>query len=96
MDHARSGVRVNVLSPGPMLAGLFKRHLESASDGDKFLATRSARQPGGRILEAREVAQAGLFLLSDGASALLGADVVADGGLTTSFDFRTGAEGASV
>ena len=28
MDHARSGVRVNVLSPGPMLAGLFKRHLE--------------------------------------------------------------------
>ena len=96
MDHARSGVRVNVLSPGPMLAGLFKRHLESASDGDKFLATRSARQPGGRILEAREVAQAGLFVLSDGASALLGADVVADGGLTTSFDFRTGAEGASV
>lgn len=96
MDHARDGVRVNVLSPGPMLAGLFKRHLDSASDGDRFLATRSARQPGGRILEAREVAQAGLFLLSDGATALLGADVVADGGLTTSFDFRTGAEGASV
>ena len=96
MDHARSGVRVNVLSPGPMLAGLFKRHLESASYGDKFLATRSARQPGGRILEAREVAQAGLFLLSEGSSALLGADVVADGGLTTGFDFRTGAEGASV
>jgi NAD(P)-dependent dehydrogenase (short-subunit alcohol dehydrogenase family) len=96
MDHARSGIRVNVLSPGPMLAGLFKRHLESATDGDKFLATRSARQPGGRILEAREVAQTGLFLLSDGASALLGADIVADGGLTTSFDFRTGAEGASV
>ena len=79
-----------------MLAGLFKRHLESAADSERFLATRSARQPGGRILEAREVAQAAMFLLSDGASALNGADLIADGGLTTSFDFRTGAEGASV
>ncbi|MGO8586741.1 hypothetical protein ACC846_37665, partial [Rhizobium ruizarguesonis] len=56
LDHSRSGVRAKVLSPGPMLAGLFKRHRESATESDKFLATRSARQPGGRILEAREVA----------------------------------------
>jgi NAD(P)-dependent dehydrogenase (short-subunit alcohol dehydrogenase family) len=96
MDHARQGVRVNVLSPGPMMAGLFKRHLESAADSAAFLATRSARQPGGRILEAEEVARTALFLLSSGASALNGSDVIADGGLTTSFDFRTGAEGASV
>jgi len=96
MDHARQGIRVNVLSPGPMMAGLFKRHLESAADSDRFLATRSARQPNGRILDAAEVARAALFLLSDGASALNGADVIADGGLTASFDFRTGAEGASV
>jgi NAD(P)-dependent dehydrogenase (short-subunit alcohol dehydrogenase family) len=91
-----SGVRANVLSPGPMLAGLFKRHLESATDSDKFLATRSARQPGGRILEAREVAQAAMFLLSSGSTAVLGADLVADGGLTASFDFRTGEERASI
>lgn len=96
MDHAREGVRCNVLSPGPMMAGLFKRHLSSADDPDLFLATRSARQPGGRILEAAEVARAALFLLSDGSGALNGAEIIADGGLTTSFDFRTGAEGASV
>jgi NAD(P)-dependent dehydrogenase (short-subunit alcohol dehydrogenase family) len=96
MDHARQGIRVNVLSPGPMMAGLFKRHLESAADSARFLASRSARQPNGRILEAREVAQAALFLLSSGAAALNGADLIADGGLTASFDFRTGAEGASV
>ena len=96
MDHARQGIRVNVLSPGPMMAGLFKRHLESAADSERFLATRSARQPNGKILDAADVARAALFLLSDGANALNGADVVADGGLTTSFDFRTGAEGASV
>jgi NAD(P)-dependent dehydrogenase (short-subunit alcohol dehydrogenase family) len=96
MDHARQGIRANVLSPGPMLAGLFKRHLESAADPDRFLATRANRQPNGRILEAREVAAAALFLLSDGAAALNGAELIADGGLTASFDFRTGAEGASV
>jgi NAD(P)-dependent dehydrogenase (short-subunit alcohol dehydrogenase family) len=96
MDNARQGVRVNVLSPGPMMSGLFKRHLEAAADSDRFLATRSARQPNGKILNAEEVARAALFLLSDGASALIGADVVADGGLTASFDYRTGAEGASV
>ena len=79
-----------------MYAGLFKRHLESANDSGKFLATRSARQPEGRILEAAEVAQAAMFLLSSGATALRGAEIVADGGLTTSFDYRTGAEGASV
>ncbi|MBY2942419.1 SDR family oxidoreductase [Rhizobium leguminosarum] len=60
------------------------------------MATRSARQRGGRILEAREVAQAAMFLLSSGSTAVLGADLIADGGLTASFDFRIGEEGASI
>ena len=96
MDHAREGIRANVLSPGPMMAGLFERHMQSASDPTRFLATRAARQPGGRILDPSEIAQSAIFLLSDASSALNGAEIIADGGLTTSFDFRTGAEGASV
>ncbi len=96
MDHARQGIRVNVLSPGPMMAGLFKRHLESAADSAKFLATRANRQPAGSILDPKHVAQGVIFLLSDESGAFIGADLMADGGLSTSFDFRTGAEGASV
>lgn len=96
MDHARQGIRANVLSPGPMMAGLFERHMKSANDPGKFEATRAARQPGGAILNANDVARAALFLLSDGSAALNGAEIIADGGLTTSFDFRTGSEGASV
>ena len=96
MDHARQGIRVNVLSPGPMMAGLFKRHLESAADSAKFLATRANRQPAGHILDPAEVAQAAVFLLSGQSSAFIGADLMADGGLSTSFDFRTGAEGTSI
>jgi len=96
MDHARQGIRANVLSPGPMMAGLFERHMKSANDPTRFHASRAARQPNGRILPPGEVADAALFLLSDASRAINGADIIADGGLTTSFDFRTGAEGASV
>lgn len=96
LDHARQGIRANVLSPGPMMAGLFERHMKSASDPARFLATRAARQPSGKILDPADVAKAALFLLSSGASALNAAEIIADGGMTASFDFRTGAEGASI
>ena len=71
MDHARQGVRVNVLSPGPMLAGLFERHMKSAKYPEKFHATRAARQPNSKILDPSDVAKAALFLLSDASAAPL-------------------------
>ena len=95
LDYADTGVQFNVLAPGPMRAGLFERHLASADDPDRFLATRQKRQPRGRITGVEEVARAALFLLSPASSALLGTTVTADGGLTTGFDFRTGDEGSS-
>ena len=83
--------------PGPraMRAGLFERHLASATDPARFLATREARQPIGRLPGADEVAQAAAFLLWSAASALFASTLTADGGLTASFDFRTGEEGSS-
>ena len=95
LDYARTGINFNLLAPGPMRAGLFERHLASAADPAQFLATREARQPIGRIIGADEVANAALFLLTDQASALFATTVTADGGLTASFDYRTGAEGSS-
>ena len=96
LDYARTGVSFNILAPGPMRAGLFERHLASAEDPAAFLATREARQPIGRIPGADEVANAAIFLLAQESSAVFGTTVTADGGLTAGFDFRTGAEGASV
>jgi NAD(P)-dependent dehydrogenase (short-subunit alcohol dehydrogenase family) len=95
LDYAQRGVQINILAPGPMRAGLFERHLASAADPAKFLATRQARQPIGRIPGADEVARAALFLLSPAASAVFGSTLTADGGLTAGFDFRTGEEGSS-
>ena len=96
LDYARSGVNVNVVCPGPMRAGLFERHLSSAADQAAFLSTRERRQPFGEILDPARVADGIRFLLSDAGRGLTGASVTIDGGLTTGFDFRTGAEGASV
>jgi len=48
---------------------------------------------GGRIVCA--VVCTALFLLTEQASALFATTVTADGGLTASFDYRTGAEGSS-
>src|SRR4051812_7376687 len=45
---------------------------------------------------ADDVANAALFLLSQQASGVFGTTSVVDGGLTAGFDFRTGAEGASI
>jgi NAD(P)-dependent dehydrogenase (short-subunit alcohol dehydrogenase family) len=95
LDHARQGVNVNCILPGPMRAGLFERHMASAADPERFLATRAARQPFGEIPRPEEVAKVALFLLSDAAKGMTGAQVTVDGGLTTGFDFRTGEEGSS-
>jgi NAD(P)-dependent dehydrogenase (short-subunit alcohol dehydrogenase family) len=88
LDFGRQGVRVNVLSPGPMRVGLFNRHLEAVQD-PTLLRTREARQPNGRILDPVEVAKAALFLLSDGSSGMTGAELTVDGGLTAGYEFRT-------
>jgi len=88
LDFGRQCVRVNVLSPGPMRVGLFNRHLEAVND-PTLLATREARQPNGRILDPGEVANAALFLLSDGSSGMSGSELLVDGGLTAGYEFRT-------
>ena len=84
----------NVLAPGPMRPAC-SNATSPRPTTPPFLATREARQPRGHIVGVDEVARAALFLLSPASSAILGTTLTADGGLTTGFDFRTGAEGSS-
>lgn len=94
LDHARDGIRVNCVCPGVTDTPLFRHHLSTASDPESFLKTREQRNPIGRLLKPEEIANTIAFLASDEASGITGAQIVADGGLTTGFDFRTGDEGA--
>jgi NAD(P)-dependent dehydrogenase (short-subunit alcohol dehydrogenase family) len=87
LDFGRDGIRVNVLSPGPMDVGLFRRHLHAVDDPG-LRATRTARQPNGRILDPAEVVSTAAFMLSDGATGMTGTEVMVDGGLTTGYEFR--------
>lgn len=94
LDHARDGVRANCVCPGVTDTPFFRRHLDTASDPQKFLATREQRNPLGRLLQPDEIAATVEFLIGAGASGITGTEIVVDAGLTTGFDFRTGGEGA--
>lgn len=73
-----SGIRINILSPGPTnTASLRAAFGEHATEG---LAYLTARSPLGRIGEPEEIAAAAAFLAGDEASYINGVELFADGG----------------
>ena len=85
-DLAPRGIRVNVVSPGPIKTPIWGRIPSKASPEEKGqMATFIASLiPLARWGEAAEVAKAVLFLASDDASYINSAELVVDGGLTGS------------
>jgi NAD(P)-dependent dehydrogenase (short-subunit alcohol dehydrogenase family) len=79
--HAREGIRVNSLSPGPLRTEL----LMSVLDTDAKRQRRLVHVPMGRFGEATEMANAALFLASDESSFMTGANLQVDGGLTAAY-----------
>jgi NAD(P)-dependent dehydrogenase (short-subunit alcohol dehydrogenase family) len=82
VEFARRGVRVNALCPGPvntpLLQELFAKDPEQAQ-------RRLVHLPTGRFAEAREIAQAALFLASDDSSYVTASTFLVDGGLTSAY-----------
>jgi NAD(P)-dependent dehydrogenase (short-subunit alcohol dehydrogenase family) len=70
------GVRVNVVSPG----GIYN---PDAPQAPEFIARYNKLTMLGRMCEAREVGGAVIFLLSDAASYITGANIPVDGGHTS-------------
>jgi NAD(P)-dependent dehydrogenase (short-subunit alcohol dehydrogenase family) len=72
------GVRVNMLSPGPTDTPI----LDAQSlPRDELVKMYSRMVPIGRLARAEEIASAALFLASDQASYMTGADLMVDGGV---------------
>jgi NAD(P)-dependent dehydrogenase (short-subunit alcohol dehydrogenase family) len=94
IDHAREGVRANVVCPGVTDTPLFRAHLATASDPVRFRQVREQRNPLGRLLDPAEVARTIVFLAGDESAGMTGSVLVVDAGLTASFDYRSGDEGA--
>lgn len=74
LDYADQGIRVNVLAPGPILT----YHLEAAGEEAQRMAGLST--PMRRVGQAREVADAVLWLCSDQSSFVTGVTIPIDGG----------------
>jgi NAD(P)-dependent dehydrogenase (short-subunit alcohol dehydrogenase family) len=82
VEFARRGVRVNALCPGPVGTPLLQELF--ASDPEKA-ARRLVHLPMGRFAEAREIANAALFLASDESSYVTASTFLVDGGLSGAY-----------
>lgn len=77
------GVRVNVISPGPIETPIFGK-LGLSPEGMQQMADNViGKVPAGRFGQAREIAKAALFFASDDSSYILGEDLLVDGGMAT-------------
>jgi len=81
MVHAREGIRLNSLCPGPLKTPLLMDFLNTPEKRDR----RMVHLPMGRFGEAVELAKAALFLASDESSYMTGTDFKVDGGLSSCY-----------
>jgi NAD(P)-dependent dehydrogenase (short-subunit alcohol dehydrogenase family) len=78
LDYADRGVRVNVVSPGPIATPLLESF--TGTSGSGLLDSIKSSVPMRRIGSAEEVAEAVVWLLSENASYVTGAVLSVDGG----------------
>jgi NAD(P)-dependent dehydrogenase (short-subunit alcohol dehydrogenase family) len=83
LEYGRRNIRSNCICPGyvdtPMLGML-------AAVSPHSRDTMAAKQSIGRLIRPEEIANVALFLASDESSAVTGAAIVVDGGLTAGLD----------
>jgi NAD(P)-dependent dehydrogenase (short-subunit alcohol dehydrogenase family) len=82
VQFARQGVRVNALCPGPVNTPLLQ---ELFAKDPVQAARRLVHLPMGRFAEAREIANAALFLASDESSYVTASTFLVDGGLSGAY-----------
>jgi NAD(P)-dependent dehydrogenase (short-subunit alcohol dehydrogenase family) len=76
-------IRVNSVSPGPVTTPIYDKLGLSAEDLSATTDSIRSKIPVGRFGTPEEIAKVVLFLASDDSTFLLGAELVADGGMST-------------
>lgn len=80
VDHARDGIRVNVLMPGVIDTAMARKSLTRYEDPAATRERWANRHAMQRFGQPEEVAQAALFLASDDSSFTTGSQLFVDGG----------------
>jgi len=78
IELATTGVRVNIVGPGPVETRMFNHFAQTQENKTNFL---EAQIPNKRIGTPEEIANAILFISSDKASYIIGASLAVDGGM---------------
>ena len=88
MELAEYKIRVNSLSPGAIVTGIFGKAFglddeKADADGatDDFFKRFTGAQPYPRAGVTHDIAQAALFLASDNSEFMTGTDILVDGGM---------------
>ena len=80
LEYAKSGIRVNVVCPGVIKTPMIDRFTGKNKEVEKQF---ESLEPVGRLGEPEEVAEAVIWLCSDGSSFVTGHSLVVDGGWVT-------------
>jgi NAD(P)-dependent dehydrogenase (short-subunit alcohol dehydrogenase family) len=83
VEYASRGLRFNCLSPGLIDTQIWTDIQAGAEDLGACIAHWQANIPMGRVGTIREIAKAAAFLASDEAGYITGANLLADGGMTS-------------
>jgi NAD(P)-dependent dehydrogenase (short-subunit alcohol dehydrogenase family) len=79
LEYAKAGIRVNCVCPGPIDTPM----LQGIGGNNQVVIERMvAAQPGGRLGQPAEIAEAAVWLCSDAASFVTGLPMPVDGGYT--------------
>ena len=79
LEYANQGIRINAVCPGGVNTPMLQRLIESSPELGGQL---EALHPIGRTADPEEIANAVLYLCSDGASFVTGHELLVDGGFT--------------
>ena len=85
-EYASKGIRANTIVAGLINTPRIEKTVASSYGNhslDDVKAARASQVPLGRMGNSEDIAQAALFLASDGAGYITGTEIVVDGGLTT-------------
>jgi len=89
VQYAAKGIRVNTVVPGQLHTPMVETRLakqRAGGDVEALLKSRLRRIPLGFAGDGRDTANAALFLASDEARFITGAEIVVDGGMTIRCD----------